>query len=170
MMGVSLTTSSDSTSDSQTRDKWLADCETAYQGVYRGLIAMGAAPHDAADALQDAFEDALRHQRTVGRPEGWLFVVALRKWRRARWRRRLFQPLELVSLRGITKDSDESIDLLKELSRLSERQRTVVVARYVLGLTQREIAALLGIAPGTVAATVHQSTTLLRERLLGGRQ
>jgi RNA polymerase sigma-70 factor (ECF subfamily) len=169
-MEVSLTTSTESTSDSRTRDTWLAGCETAYPGVYRALIAIGAAPHDAADALQDAFEDALRQHGKLDRPEGWLFVVALRKWRRARWRRRIFQPLEFVSSRGVTKDSDESIDLLKELSRLSERQRTVMVARYVLGLTQREIAALLGVAPGTVAATVHQSTTLLRERLLGGQQ
>ena len=43
----------------------------------------------------------------------------------------------------------------------------MIVARHVLGLAQREIAELLGVAPGTVAATVHQATALLRERLLG---
>jgi RNA polymerase sigma-70 factor (ECF subfamily) len=94
-------------------------------------------------------------------------VVAHRKWRRARWRRRIFRPLELAR-ESVTDDRDEEIDLLQELGRLTERQRSVIVSRYVLGLSQREIAELLGIAPGTVAATVHQATVLLRERLIGG--
>jgi RNA polymerase sigma factor (sigma-70 family) len=148
------------------RPGWLERCEAAYPAVYRGLIAMGATPHDAADALQDAFEDALRVGEPVARADGWLFIAAKRTWRRSRWRRRIFHPLDLV--RGsIRSDRDEEIDLLVELSRLTERQRTVVVARYVLGLTQAEIAELLGIAPGTVAATAHQATSLLRGRLNG---
>ena len=81
----------------------------------------------------------------------------------------MFHPLEFV--RGsIRSDRDEEIDLLIELGRLTERQRIVVVARYVLGLTQAEIAELLGIAPGTVAATAHQATSLLRERLNGEKK
>ena len=149
------------------REEWLAECEAAYPTVYRGLIAMGASPDDAADALQDAFEAALRQRGRVVRPEGWLFVAAHRRWRRARWRRRIFHPLEFAG-QSVQHERDLEIDLLTELGRLTERQRTVVVSRYVIGLTQREIAGLLGIAPGTVAATVHQATSLLRERLIGG--
>jgi RNA polymerase sigma-70 factor (ECF subfamily) len=166
-MEVMVASKPDSSLDTAARQDWLARCQAAYATVYRGLVAMGATRDDAADALQDAFEDALRQRAPVARPEGWLFVVAQRKWRRTRWRRRLFRPLELArgSLRS---DRDEEIDLLNELGRLTERQRTVIIARYVLGLSQREIAGLLGIAPGTVAATVHQATALLRERLIGG--
>ena len=149
------------------RQDWVDRCEAAYGNVFRALIAMGNPSHDAADAVQDAFEDALRQRTPADRAEGWLFVVAQRRLRRSRWRQRIFHPLELV--RGsIRSDRDEEIDLLTELRRLTERQRTVVVARYVLGLSQAEIAELLGIAPGTVAATAHQATALLRERLLGG--
>ena len=154
--------------DAATRQDWVDRCEAAYTTVYRGLIAMGYPTHDAADAVQDAFEDALRQRTPVDRAEGWLFVVAHRRLRRSRWRQRKFHPLELV--RGsIRSDRDEEIDLLTELRRLTERQRTVVVARYVLGLSQAEIAEVLGITPGTVAATAHQATALLRERLLGGK-
>jgi len=155
-----------SLTETSDRARWLALCEAAYGTVYRGLIAMGATPHDAADALQDAFEDALRLRKTVARADGWLFIVAKRKWRRSRWRRRIFHPLD-VARGSMRSDRDEEVDLLVELGRLTERQRTVVVARYVLGLTQAEIAELLGIAPGTVAATAHQATSLLRERLNG---
>jgi RNA polymerase sigma-70 factor (ECF subfamily) len=166
-MEVTLAPDSDLTFDAVARQEWLARCEAAYATVYRGLVAVGATRDEAADALQDAFEEALRQETQVTRPEGWLFVVAHRKWRRARWRRRLFRPLERAQV-SIRNDRDEAIDLLTELGRLTERQRTVIVSRYVLGLSQREIADLLGIAPGTVAATVHQVTTLLRERLIGG--
>src|ERR671937_2446731 len=121
-MEVTFTSEPDSTLDGAPRQAWLARCEAAYATVYRGLVAMGATRDDAADALQDAFEDALRQRTPVARPEGWLFVVAQRKWRRARWRRRLFHPLELARA-GIRSDHDEEIDLLNELGRLTERQR-----------------------------------------------
>lgn len=155
--------------DAAARQDWVERCEAAYADVYRGLIAMGYSTHDAADAVQDAFEDALRQRTPVTRAEGWLFVVAQRRLRRSRWRQRIFHRLEL--LRGVVRsDRDEEIDLLTELRRLTERQRTVVVARYVLGMSQAEIAELLGVTPGTIAATAHQAAALLRERLLGGKK
>src|SRR6266536_3497329 len=125
---------------------WLGACEAAYPKVYRGLVAMGASAEDAADALQDAFERALAVREPVASPEGWLFIVALRRWKRARWRARLFRPLDV--LRGHTRDEsrDEQIDLLAELARLTERQRTVLIARHALGLSQKEIGELLGVA------------------------
>jgi RNA polymerase sigma factor (sigma-70 family) len=166
---MDATIAGETTLEAAARHDWVVRCEAAYTTVYRGLIAMGYPTHDAADAVQDAFEDALRQRAPVARAEGWLFVVAHRRLRRSRWRERIFHPLELV--RGaVQTDRDEEIDLLNELRRLTERQRTVVVARYVLGLSQAETADLLGIAPGTVAATAHQATTLLRERLIGGKK
>jgi RNA polymerase sigma factor (sigma-70 family) len=147
---------------------WLSACESSYPKVYRALVAMGASPEDAADAVQDAFEDALRERRPVARPEGWLFVVACRAWKRHRWRHRLFRPLAALRGVGHFRSRDDEIDLLVELAKLTERQREVIVSRYVLGLSQTETAEALDIAPGTVAATTHQATSLLRERLLGG--
>jgi RNA polymerase sigma-70 factor, ECF subfamily len=136
--------------------------------VFRALVAMGASPEDASDALQDAFEDALGEHGPVAKPDGWLFVVACRAWKRHRWRNRIFQPLAALRGVGHVVSRDGEIDLLTELARLTERQREVMVSRYVLGLSQAETAELLDIAPGTVAATAHQATSLLRQRLLGG--
>lgn len=152
------------------RQEWLEACERSYPKVYRALVAMGASADDASDAVQDAFERALREDRPAHRPEGWLFVVACRAWKRRRWRERIFRPIGAIAraIDGLRPDGE--IDLLVELRRLTERQRAVVVSRYVLGLSQREIAELLDIAPGTVAATAHQATALLRERLTGGRR
>ena len=145
--------------------QWLADCEGAQTKVYRGLVAMGATLDDAEDALQDAFEQALRIRTPADKPEGWLFIVALRRWRRHRWRQRIFQPLEWIAGATSTDERDGQIDLLTELGRLTERQRTVVVARHVLGLSQKETADALGIAPGTVGSIGFHAIRTLRERL-----
>jgi RNA polymerase sigma-70 factor (ECF subfamily) len=153
--------------DLSARD-WLVGCEASYPKVFRALVAMGASPEDAADALQDAFEHALRERGSVVRPEGWLFVVSSRAWKRSRWRQRLFRPLAALRGLGHVISHEDEIDLFVELAHLTERQRQVIVSRYVLGLSQAETAEALDIAPGTVAATTHQATSLLRERLLGG--
>ncbi|TMD53477.1 MAG: hypothetical protein E6I83_06955 [Chloroflexi bacterium] len=66
-----------------TQEQWEEVAETAYPRVYRALVALGASPEDAADALQDAFERGLRRGRAhpIDQPDAWLFVVALRRWR-----------------------------------------------------------------------------------------
>jgi RNA polymerase sigma-70 factor (ECF subfamily) len=57
------------------------------------------------------------------------------------------------------------VDLLSELRRLPLRQRQVIAARYLLGLSQDEIATALGIARGTVGALTSQGLARLRERI-----
>lgn len=147
-----------------TRERWLASCQSAQPKVYRALIAMGATPPDAEDALQDALEAAVRQRTPAEKPEGWLFVVALRALRRHRWRQRIFHPLDPRTPSPAT-DRDGALDLLAALSKLPERQRAVLVARHTLGLSQRETAAALGMAPGTVSSIGHRAIQTLRERI-----
>jgi RNA polymerase sigma factor (sigma-70 family) len=147
------------------RASWLGACESAYPKVYRALIAMGASPEDAADALQDAFERAMKVRADVASPEGWLFVVALNRWKRERWRARIFHPISALLGRASGETRDDAIDLFSELGKLTERQRTVLVARHALGLSQKEIGEMLGITPGTVGAIAYQATRTLRNRL-----
>jgi RNA polymerase sigma factor (sigma-70 family) len=147
------------------RASWLGACELAYPKVYRALIAMGASPEDAADALQDAFERAMKVRADVSSPDGWLFVVALNRWRRERWRTRIFHPLTALLGRTGGQTRDAEIDLFSELGKLTGRQRTVLVARHALGLSQKEIGEILGISPGTVGAIAYQATRTLRNRL-----
>lgn len=146
-------------------DDWQARCVDAYPQVYRAMIAMGASASEAADAVQDAYERALRQGRPLDRPEGWLFVVALRRWRADRVRRRIFRSLTGLRLATADRHDVERIDLLTAIAQLPRRQREVLVARYVMGLTQAETAQLLRIAPGTVAATTSHAARALRERL-----
>jgi RNA polymerase sigma-70 factor (ECF subfamily) len=148
------------------RTDWQQAADASYDKVYRSLIAVGASPADAADALQDAFERALRVDEEVARPDGWLFVTALRRWRTQRWRSRLFAPLSVLRDRETTPPpGEDAVVLIAELKRLPPGERAAFVCRYVLGLSQRETADALGVAVGTVTAATTHAARKLRERL-----
>ncbi len=124
---------------------------------------MGARPDEAEDALHDAFVRQLEGAE-ISSATGWLFVVALRRWRRRRWRDRIFRPL-VGTARATESAADVRIDLFDALRKLTRRQREVLVARYIVGLSQEETANALGIARGTVAATATQAARALRARM-----
>jgi RNA polymerase sigma-70 factor (sigma-E family) len=56
-------------------------------------------------------------------------------------------------------------ELVRALARLSARQRRVVVLRYLVGLSEREVAADLGISVGTVKSQSSRGLRLLRTHL-----
>ncbi|HVD30925.1 MAG TPA: RNA polymerase sigma factor [Methylomirabilota bacterium] len=142
---------------------WEDAYRASYPQVYRGLVALGARPDEAEDALHDAFVRQLEGAE-ISSATGWLFVVALRRWRRRRWRDRIFRPL-IGTPRAAELAPEVRIDLFDALSKLTRRQREVLVARYVVGLSQDETARALGIARGTVAATATQAARALRVHL-----
>jgi RNA polymerase sigma factor (sigma-70 family) len=145
------------------RSEWQRVYEECFPRVFRALVAIGARPDEAEDALHDAFERALAKRDDVQRPEAWLFVVSMRHWRRHRVRNAIFAPLSALA-RAADRDG-AAADALIELRSLPLRQRQVLAARYLLGLSQDETAAALGIARGTVGAHTSQGLARLRERL-----
>jgi RNA polymerase sigma-70 factor (ECF subfamily) len=145
------------------RLRWESAYRTAYPRVYRGLIAIGARPEEAEDALQDAFVKGLERgpRPPVISVDGWIFVVATRAWRVRSIRERVFLPWTLLLDREAPSD-DMSREVLAALRRLPLRQRQIVVARYLIGLSQQETADLLGVARGTVSAATTQGIAALR--------
>jgi len=61
-----------------------------------------------------------------------------------------------------------AIDLERALSRLPDRQRTVVVLHDIEGFTHEEIGRQLGIATGTAKATLFHARSALRRLLNDG--
>ncbi len=56
-------------------------------------------------------------------------------------------------------------ELVRALARLTTRQRRIVVLRYLVGLTEREVAADLGVSVGAVKSQASRGLSLLREHL-----
>ena len=59
--------------------------------------------------------------------------------------------------------ADESRRLLEALNELPEPARLVLTCRYLLGLSEQETAAALGVRPGTVKSRTARALDLLRE-------
>jgi RNA polymerase sigma-70 factor (sigma-E family) len=125
----------------------------------------------AEDLVQDAYVRAyVNWSRIHDRaPEAYVrkcIINGRADW----WRRRSSKELVSIGqaqLEGIdnvdaTGDVDQRLLVAAALSRLTKRERTVIVLRYYLGLSEAEIAAELGLAAGTVKSTASRATQKLR--------
>jgi RNA polymerase sigma factor (sigma-70 family) len=61
--------------------------------------------------------------------------------------------------------SGDDLILWQALRRLPARQRTAIVLRYCLDLSEAEVARQLGVPAGTVKSLVHRGLARLRARL-----
>jgi RNA polymerase sigma factor (sigma-70 family) len=132
----------------------------SYVGAAAGIVGSREL---GRDAVQDAFERALKHQGRFkgGSLEAWIWRIVLN---RARDIARRPVVAELADAEAVTDDSTGG-PLAAAVLGLSEQRRTVVLLRYVVGLRNTEIAEALGISPGTVAATLSQAREVLGEVL-----
>jgi RNA polymerase sigma-70 factor (ECF subfamily) len=120
----------------------------------------------ARDAVQDAFATAVRKRRSFrgdGPLEAWVWRIVLNA-ARSELRRTGHAVVydESASTNGRPEDDAE---LRAALARLPERQRIAVFLRYYADLDYAAIGEALGIATGTVAATLNAAHTTLRTRL-----
>jgi len=70
---------------------------------------------------------------------------------------------EVPAAHAATPRLDLQMDMPGLLSRLSDRQREVVVLRYFHDHSEREIAQIVGIPPGTVKSRLHQAIRAMRK-------
>jgi RNA polymerase sigma-70 factor (sigma-E family) len=84
-------------------------------------------------------------------------------WRRAPWRER---PTEHLPEYGAVPDHGRTIDertaLAAALAQLTRRERTIVVLRYYVDLSETEVAAHVGVSVGTVKSTSSKALAKLR--------
>jgi RNA polymerase sigma-70 factor (ECF subfamily) len=109
--------------------------------------------------VQEGFARALQHagRFRAGSLEAWIWRIVL-NCARDTLRRPIGQPL----LEDVAATPDAPCpELVAAVLALPERRRAVVLLRYVAGLRNTEIAEALGIAEGTVAATLSQARDAL---------
>lgn len=134
------------------------------------IVCAGDLPR-AEDATNDAFIDALEKWSKVSvmdSPRAWVTKVAINKAKRS-WlrRKRYVDPINADSVLVHSVDADVHVDLWAAVNRLSVKQRSAIVLRYIDDLGQGQIANELGVAPGTVSATLTQARAKLRVELEG---
>jgi RNA polymerase sigma-70 factor, ECF subfamily len=60
-------------------------------------------------------------------------------------------------------------EIIEALFKLSPRQRAVIVQKYYLGLSEKEMSVEMDIAPGTIKWTLNAARTRLRDQLRSKR-
>ncbi len=109
---------------------------------------------------------AWRRARTDPLPYARRVLVNLRvdTWRRRR-REVLTDAVPDTGVAGAQKRADDRDQLTRALALLTERQRRVVVLRYLMDLSEADVAADLGVTPGTVKTTASRGLARLRAEL-----
>jgi RNA polymerase sigma factor (sigma-70 family) len=153
-----------------------AEIERIYRARYgtflRVAVAVVGDELVAEEAVHDGFVRALRHRRGFGGRgslEGWLWQIVVNEARRRRaaeQRHRLTAISSTYESAATINGHREAGALAALVAALPERQRLALFLRYYADLDYEAIADVLGIKPGTVAATLHAAHAALRRELL----
>jgi RNA polymerase sigma-70 factor (ECF subfamily) len=150
-------------------DAWYAETRPTMASA---LAAWCGDPALAADALDEAFVRAIERWgrvRSMDEPAGWVWRtatnVARRRMRRHGLEGRALRRHSAGRAAATRELSGDDVDLRRALLTLTERQRTAIVLHYIADLPVSDVADLMGVATGTVSATLHQARTLLAARL-----
>lgn len=161
----------------------LAQIESAYrvhaQRFHRLAWSLLGDEQAAWDAVQEGVARAVRARdsyRQEGPVEAWLWRSVLNSsrsmYRREAARHRLEREavcdLAGGSPKGTHGDASTDADAVRAaVTRLSERQQTVLFLRYYADLELIAIAEIIGVRRGTVSATLVQAQARLRSLLEG---
>jgi len=147
-----------------------------YRATYRGVVAQLYAYTgdltEAQEAAQEAFVRAWSRWNKIveyDEPRAWVcrvaYRVAISRWRRARTAADVLRrhgPPETMPGPDVA-----NTDLVAALRRLPEAQRRALVLHYLGGFSVAEIAALDGVASGTIKSRLSRGRDALAG-LLGG--
>ena len=170
------------------------DLVTMHQSAaFRVAYVLTGSAADAEDAAQEGFVKAylaLDRFRPDARFKPWLLAIVGNEARnrvRSRSRRDSLADRAIHAIRGSqagpVRDGDDATaaitpgpelealagetqaELRAAMASLREDERLVVACRYLLGLSERETAAALGIPEGTAKSRLHRGLGRMREAL-----
>jgi RNA polymerase sigma-70 factor (sigma-E family) len=142
-----------------------------YPEMVRLADLLGA--DDPEDIAQEAFARLIRKHGSLRDPDAALAYVRSTVCNLTRNRHRHLRVVRLRTPSARPEESSEQIAILNEdhrevlaaLAALPTRRREAIVLRYWLDLSEREIAAAMGISAGTVKSNVSRGMAALAAAL-----
>jgi len=150
--------------------------------AHRAAVLLGAGD-DAEDVVQEAMVKAYRQISRYRGESGfrpWLLAIVANETRNLHRSRRRRDGLVMRAAAGeelepTSPDPADSVltverrrQLIDQLNRLDQRDREVLVCRFLLDLSEAETAVTLGLPKGTVKSRSSRALRKLRGRLLVG--
>jgi RNA polymerase sigma-70 factor (ECF subfamily) len=141
-----------------------------HAAVFRMVrFALGSGGADAEDAAAETFVrawKALPRYRDTGVPfVSWLYGIARHVVADEHRRGMRTEPRDALPDVGRLELHDDRLDLATAIERLPEEQRLVIEMKYFAGLTNPEVAALLGTTTGAVNARQWRALKTLNATL-----
>ncbi len=152
-------------------DPDLEAIEAVYRERFASFVRLATAitgnEQAALDAVHDAFVTAVRKRaklRDRDSAPGWVCRIVLNEARKRYTSEGRYVPTPLENLdRAETNGHHEPGVVAAAVAALPERQRTALFLRYYADLDYAGIAEALGIAVGTVSATLHAALANLEK-------
>ncbi|HSC91378.1 MAG TPA: RNA polymerase sigma factor [Gaiellaceae bacterium] len=148
-------------------DSDLEDLYRRRHGAFQVMVAsVTGSVESARDVVQEAFAQALRNQKSfrgTGSLEGWVWRIAFRIAVGSKGSKELSVE-ELPEVAFVDESRDPT--LAAAVRELPPQRRLVIFLRYFADLSYAEIGEVLGIAEGTVAATLSQAREQLAAELM----
>jgi RNA polymerase sigma-70 factor (ECF subfamily) len=123
----------------------------------------------AEDAVSETFARAwaaLPGYRWMGAPFiAWLYGIARHVVAHQRAALRREEPRPEVPSEAVELDADDRLTLRREIDRLPDAQRYVIEGKFLIGLSNRELAAALGRSQGAINALQWRALRSLQRRL-----
>jgi RNA polymerase sigma-70 factor (ECF subfamily) len=126
--------------------------------LLRILTVAAGDPRLAEEITSEAFARALERWdrvRSMQAPEGWTYRVAVNLLRRHQRQGKREAATEMPSSTPVDLgDTEFDLDLWQAVRSLPTQMRLAIAFRYVADMTEADVAAAMGIAPGSASATL----------------
>ena len=130
--------------------------------MWRAVFAYSGDPDVAADAVAEAFAQALHRGDAIRSAERWVwrtvFAIAAGELKQRR------HP-GVDDIEGTYEMDDSVRDLIAALARLSDKQRAAVVLHHAIGYSAKEIAPVIGSSTAGVHVLLSRGRSRLRQLL-----
>ena len=159
------------------RDNFAAAYEKHYQEILRFLLSRTQDEAVAQDLAGETFYKAWRSRasfRYQATPRAWLFRIA-RNTLTDYWRKKKEVPLSAEEVDRVVSSAplppmtaqrqSDTLLLMAALDHLPGRMKSIVLLRFIEGLSAREVARRLKITEGNVRVTQYRALLKLREIL-----
>lgn len=154
------------------RQEFDAYVQQRWEPLLRTAVLLTGDAHAAEDLVQESLVRAARHWHRVdpGAVDTYVRRVMYTRWIDAwRWRRHQPDPVDTSEHDGIRPAQTDGVDelttrltLIEALSRLTPKQRAVLVARFYEDRTEVDAARVLGCSVSTVKSQTRHALERLR--------
>lgn len=142
--------------------------------IFKYLIKNGANPRDAEDIIQEALYKFILYIDSVdpNKAYSWLFRVAINQYydlcrKQQKEVNVPFEGFEFVDDSLLPEDYVQQTEMKKEihniLNRLPPLQKQLLLLKYMLGLSYKEIAEMLDLNPGTLKTYLFRARKAFKE-------